>query len=293
MEEMTEIEKETPKTFSFSKDPLIRGIQVETRMKNQSVYLVFTGRPGSGKSYALLETLRMVDPNFNTDRIAFTNEEFIALLKLKLPPGSAIMYDEVGVGMDSREFMSVINKVLSYVTMTMRYKRLVIGMSVPSMNWIDLKTRELLHIYIELQKKFINGVSYGKWQNLQTNYKFGKTYYKSPRITQDGKPFSIGQIGFKLPPKYLTEPYELRKSVFGDEVLKSAEDAIRASKYKKLKRMGDSEIMESVKDNKAKYLTKDKLDINKIGAEFCLGKERKRELVTKFLATGVMRESKK
>ena len=250
--------------------------------------MIFTGAGGSGKSYACIETMRLCDPEFNIDRIAFTNEEFIQLLKLKLPPGSAIMWDEVGVGLDSREFMSLINKVLSYVTMTMRYRRQIIGLTVPDMQWIDIKTRKLLHAYIEMLKQFRSQRSIGKWHTLQTNYRYGKTYHKCPIVFNNNIPYVVSLCEFNHPPDSLTVGYEERKSKFGDEVLLEAEEAVRAMKYKKsMRKVSDKEMIEYVKENKEEFLRNRVVDVDKIALKFDLNNQRKNQLRHKMEAEGM------
>ncbi len=281
-------------TFEYSVDPIIRNIQKEYRENNQSFYMIFTGAGGAGKSYACMETLRMCDPDFNIDRIAFSNEEFIQLLKLKLPPGSAIMWDEVGVGLDSREFMSLINKVLSYVTMTMRYRRQIIGMTVPDVQWIDIKTRKLLHAYVELLKQFRHDRSIGKYHALQTNYRYGKTYHKCPVVFSNNIPYVVATVEFNMPPKNLTDPYEERKSKFGDEVLEDAEEAIRQMKYKKnMRKVTDKEMIEYVKDNKEEFLRNSIIDLDKIAVKFDLNQQRKNQLLHKMEAIGMKNRKQK
>lgn len=281
-------------TFEFSQDPIIRHIQEETNNNNQSFYIIFTGAGGSGKSYACMETLRLCDPNFNIDRIAFTNEEFIQLLKQKLPAGSAIMWDEIGVGLDSREFMSLINKVLSYVTMTMRYRRQIIGMTVPDMQWIDLKTRKLLHAYVEMLKQFRSQRSIGKYHSLQTNYRYGKTYHKCPVVFNNNIPYVVSLVEFNHPPNILTEPYERRKIKFGDEVLEEAEEVVRQMKYKKgMRKVSDREIIGYVQENKEEFVRDKVIDVDKIALKFDLNQQRKNQLRHKLEAGGLKYKKRK
>lgn len=276
-------------TFNFSVDPLIRYPQVETRMKNQSFYIIFTGAGGSGKSYGEMEYLRLIDPMFNVDRIAFSEEEFVDLLKKKFPPGSAIMWDEAGVGLDSREFMTLINKVMSYVTMTMRYRRQVIGLTVPDMGWIDIKTRKMLHAYVELQKKFINNRSIGKYHVLETNYRYGKTYHKAPVVMKDGIPYIIQHVEFNKPPQDLIDAYEKRKDVFGDQLLEDVSETIARIKQKKQRKLSDDDIIEYVRNNRLEFTTLNKLDIRKISLKFGLSRHGKQEIAQKLHAANLMR----
>ena len=158
--------------FEYSVDPLIRTAQEETRLNNQSYYIIFAGAPGGGKSYACMKYLQLADPTFNASRIAFTAEEFGTLLK-NAKPGEAIMWDEMGVEFDSREFNDKINILLTHVTMTMRYKRIIFGGTVPIKEWTDKKWRALIHSYVEMWKKFVEDRSLGVFHILQTNYRFG------------------------------------------------------------------------------------------------------------------------
>lgn len=282
--------------FKFSTDPIIQYPQYETRKNNQSFYIIFTGPPGGGKSYACIEFLRLSDPNFTVDRIAFTAKEFIQLLKQDLPPGSAIMWDEMGVEFDSREFMSVVNKILSHVTMTMRYRRQIIGITVPDMDWIDLKWRKLLHMYAEMMKKFEGEKAVGKLHILQTNYRFGKTYHKSPIRFKDGMPFVMRTIKFPKPPESLIIPYEVRKRKYGDNVLNEADSLLNELEGRKQqKKHTDHEILSYVNDHRDEFVNTHthKLNTDKIALKFDLSNYRMDGIKRKLKTAGMTKTSRK
>ncbi len=282
-------------TFEFSKDPMISYIQQQTRIENQCWNQVFAGTGGAGKSYAALEYCRLIDPDFSVDRIVWTEEDFLDLLDKDFPPGSCLLWDEAGIGLDSRDFMTLINKILSYIITTIRYRRQVMVLTTPSMNWTDLKAREMLHGYCEMLKKFHSNRSLGKFYILQTNYFQGKTYRHLPRITKDGLPYVVNTVEFNLPPKSLTDEYEERKKVFGAKLLQDARDIVRRVKGKEnIRGVTYQEMVDEVRNNMSVFSnSKDKLDMAKIQLRFNLSPYKAKALKEMLISSRVMRPKSK
>lgn len=105
------------------------------------------GREGTGKSTLGIHICRMVDPTFNNSRIAFTPIEFYKAL-LSAPRYSAVMFDEGGEGLYSRDSASRFNKILIKQMMMIRGRNLFILINIPDFTVLDkgLRSRRVLSL---------------------------------------------------------------------------------------------------------------------------------------------------
>ncbi len=276
----------TESEFKYSANQIISFIQHRLREERQGFIIVFTGSPGAGKSYGCMDFCKLVDPNFNISNIAWSEVEFLKLLDAEMAPGSAIMLDEAGIYIDSREFMSMINKLLTYVTMTMRHRRQLVAMTVPSMKWLDLKTRELIQGYVEMTKPGL-----GRLFLLQTNFRYGKTYFHSPRVGTSAGPLLVDSFKFENITDEWIDDYESKKMDFTRKLIKESIEKIEWKRGVQAKRdkVADPEIIEYVDNHRDEFKTKNKLDINKIALKFDLSAYRKKGLSEKLRAAGLRR----
>ena len=76
----------------------------------------FPGETGSGKSLSSIRLAERVDPNFNVDRIVFTVQDFLALVNSGLPPGSVIVFDDAGLGINARLWQEMNARVFGMLT---------------------------------------------------------------------------------------------------------------------------------------------------------------------------------
>jgi len=193
-------------------------------MSNQNYILIFTGGTGSGKSYNAMEMALDLDPYFNVDRIVFKAEDFIKVTQQKLPKGSVIMWDEVGVGLSAREWFSIQNRMISYVLETFRRDNLILIMTTPNISFIDKKVRALLHGYAETVEKTFTGGRFGvvKYFHIVVSLREGRMMYRYPRIRDangrtrivKGRSTMSGNMRFSKPPDELTKEYEKKKYEF-------------------------------------------------------------------------------
>jgi hypothetical protein len=143
----------------------------------------FVGAPGYGKSWAALAEAERIDPTFNIDRVAFSNPEFIHIIKNEdVPKGGVIIYEEVGVELGHLDFMSSANKAVNFVLQTFRYKNYVVFFTTPSLNLVSKNSRQLFHVIFNMEKKKdkIERKTYsrGRVMYLETNPVTGKIYTK-------------------------------------------------------------------------------------------------------------------
>ena len=123
--------------------------------KDMDYFGVVDGDEGSGKSVLAMQWCKYLDPSFNLDRIVFTSDQFVALLKdPKLKPGSAILLDEAYNAANARATMSEVNRSMVAVTTEVRQKNLFVFIVLPSFFDLDRtlaihRTRSLCHVYYD------------------------------------------------------------------------------------------------------------------------------------------------
>jgi len=73
-----------------------------------------SGQTGSGKSWSALSIAEMLDPDFHMRQVIFKGTELLALINSnKLKRGSVIIWDEAGIDLSNRAWMSATNKLLN------------------------------------------------------------------------------------------------------------------------------------------------------------------------------------
>jgi Zonular occludens toxin (Zot). len=202
--------------------------RLKSRLKNQQHFIVLiVGRPGSGKSYTALRIAELVDENFTLENVAYTPKEFISLVKNR-KEGSAIVFDEAGVAIYSREWQKKINRIFAKLIQILRYKCLGIIFTTPHALFLDKAVRVLFD-YILLAEGFDreNNVSYCKvFMNSPLNYIFSYETLMPFTIQYDGKTLEIDRLYFSKP-KHATE-YEklarMRKDMIIAELEKEIEE---------------------------------------------------------------------
>lgn len=117
-------------------------IGIRGRLRNDYDWvMVVCGREGSGKSTLAINCCAEVDPTFNAERIAFNADDFLKIIK-KAQKREAILFDEAGTNLYSREAMSSMNRVLTKTFMVVRQMNLFICLCIPSFFCLDSYIRE-------------------------------------------------------------------------------------------------------------------------------------------------------
>lgn len=121
--------------------------------KDEDKVLLFDGREGSGKSVLAMQVAKALDPNFSIDKIAFSAEEFIKLLKSPdRKKGDFILLDEAFNSASSRASLTYINRSMIGVATEMRQLNLFVGIVLPSFFDLDKyfalwRCETLFHVY--------------------------------------------------------------------------------------------------------------------------------------------------
>lgn len=201
---------------------LIQYIDDRIKKRNKNFMMVIVGPTGSGKSYATLRLAELLDPDFNIDRCCFRAKEFMGCInKLiqegKAKAGTVVVWDEVGVEHNAREFMTISNRVINYFFQTCRHLNLIILMTLPLLSSIDSASRKLMHAIAETNSINTSRKTCSlKIKMLQTNVISGKEYLKYLRYKKNQRVYKSCRIKVNLPSKNLLEQYEKKKKEFTD-----------------------------------------------------------------------------
>lgn len=121
--------------------------------KDRDFVAVIDGEEGSGKSVLAMQLAAYLDPDFSLDKIVFTSDEFLKLIKdPHTKKGSCIILDEAFAAANSRASLTEVNRAMIGVATEMRQKNLFIFLCIPSFFDLDKyfalwRCRALFHVY--------------------------------------------------------------------------------------------------------------------------------------------------
>lgn len=240
---------------------------IKNRLHNQNKNFIcaVVGPTGSGKSYSGLRLCEQVDSDFNIDQVAFTPQEFMDLLNSgKLKRGSAILFDEAGVAINSRNFQTKTNKCLNFIAQTFRSNNYCVVYSMPDFGFLDAAIRKLCHCLLETKKiDYEREVVWLKPLMVENNARYGRVYLKYPRIRDKGNPRTVTAVTkmyFHKPTDGLIEAYEAKKAQYNKDLQADVQASLRGkdspSTSREEKAMEEMRtIYEAVRADEKRYMT--------------------------------------
>lgn len=175
------------------------------------------GQTGSGKSFAVLGLMELIYPDKSKEEIInyvhFEPKPFLNhITDEKTKSGEMFSFDESGVGQNSKNWQSLINRMINYILQTFRYKNLVVFFCLPHFTFLDADTRKLVHAVFETKKvDRIKKVVLIKPLFIQTNNRTGQMYFKYLRVKHKGKLTPIKVIEIPKPSDELITLYKQKK----------------------------------------------------------------------------------
>jgi biotin operon repressor len=188
--------------------------------ENKNFIGIVSGPTGSGKSWSSLSMGEQADPNFNINRVVFSGAELMRLINSgTLKKGSAIVFEEAGIGMSSKSWQSVTNKLLNFLIQTFRHRNFILIFNTPYMDFVDASTRKLFHAEFNTQSvDIVNGTCRLKPRYIQYNSRNKKFYFKRLKvITKCGKR-PVDTWSISRPSPELVKEYEIKKRAFTDKL---------------------------------------------------------------------------
>ena len=187
--------------------------------KNQNWLGSIIGGTGSGKTYAALSIARyLVGDSYDVSKyVVFNAKQFMTVLTSDyIKAGDMIIWDEAGVGMSSKDWYSLQNKLINYVFQTFRHRNIAVLFTMPAMKFLDNSARLLMHANLETvhihRKEELNQI---KVFDVEYNNKVDKVYYKFPCfIDEDGNSATLKYLYVKKPKAKDVNVYEKMKEEY-------------------------------------------------------------------------------
>lgn len=264
--------------FSFGKH-LKQKIQTRLLIQNKNWIAAMCGETGSGKSYAALSLADITAKRPLTIKrnLVFSPLQFLEKLNNKsLQKGDILIFDEAGVGMSSREWYSLQNKLLGGVLQTFRNMNVGVIFTTPNLSFIDVQARKLFHNYFEtVNIDYATQRAKLKVYDIQHNSRLDKTYFKAPIIKQGWVQRRVPYITIPKPRQTIIDEYEKAKSAYTEELNKKAYDDLKESMTPK-KDFDYDKVKQDVIQNKDKYIKeyggKKIIDIDLLQIDYNIGR---------------------
>jgi biotin operon repressor len=190
--------------------------------RNKNFMVAITGPTGSGKTFAGIGWAIALNPDWRPRTgCVFSVKEF--LLRVQNPDtksGDVILFDEAGVGMNSRTWFSVQNRVMNYLMQTFRHRNLIIIFTSPDLSFMDSASRKMLHCHAETMRMNIEKKTNTlKPLFIQVNQRTGDMYFKYLRIVIPGAGIMpLKSVTIRRAPSDIIEEYEEMKREFTDSL---------------------------------------------------------------------------
>lgn len=220
------------------RDPLLWSLFKRVHYEDKNVLIIFVGETGAGKSWSAVNIANMLDVtplgqgeyknNFIVNcekdgtptpdcRVIFSATDLIRLVKSKLPKGSAIVWDEAGIGNDNTRWWDKKSILIKHVMQSFRAQNLILFLTVPDEESVALATRRLLHATFDVYDRDEN-FAYMKINWLQRDRKGKKVYRKTQSYKgEDGFDYKITDYMLRPMSNDIAKPYKkIKDKVLGD-----------------------------------------------------------------------------
>lgn len=133
-------------------NPWLKRVWRRLHSYNQNYLCIVYGPPGTGKSTMALKLGELLDPTFDIDHVVFSVAQFFRLITSgKLKAGSVVVFEELGVAANAREWHTEDNILLSKITQVFRTRNLAVFYTVPQLEFADRQISRITTALIETQ----------------------------------------------------------------------------------------------------------------------------------------------
>lgn len=246
------------------------------RFQDLNYNLTAVGKPGSGKTTALLKMAyelqvdkKTLERNFDVEtQVVFTTEGFTKLIKEtdpKTEPGKVVIFDEIEIEANSKSW-DMIGQIYTLTASTCRYKQNIIMASLPLEQQLVLQGRELRDSrltcnFIDYERNLINAKFENLEYNVHTKDTYGNRFYSNAiakgtffRFNKDDVHYIVDPVWIGNIPRYMDKKYKKMKndylSGYYDKQLKVLQE-----RSKEKRAMSYMEIAEFIDKNKEDLLT--------------------------------------
>jgi hypothetical protein len=271
------------------------------KTKNNAVTSV-TGMTGSGKSFLCLYLAYKLDSKFTIDNVIF--DPSILAEKLSNPKriGENFIYEEAEVSLSSKSHWSEINKIIAKLFSTVRFKRSMIWLNLPSETQLDSDLRRL---------RYANIKTHGIAQDTRGSYSKFSFEFLTPPLVADStskaaknmrrdylvyfKKLETGQIikqvltsfKFRIPkdPKFklLLSQYEEKKAKFLADLYKQFKAQL-ITELKSKNVVDLKVVVDAIYNDKKKFYVGGRYSEIEIMSAFDLNKTNTKEVIKELKA---------
>jgi hypothetical protein len=191
-------------------------IRFQLHELNLNQVVMFNGPPGSGKSWTSLSISKRVDAGFDASRIVFPGVEFLRIIaEGGLAPGSAVAWDDAGLGAPARKHWDPINIAAGLVSQSFRFLKLMVSITVPDPSLVDRQQRGVHQLWLEFRpRKHRDSPAIAGIYLVERSARTGVIYSKHPRVKTPQGPCRLSLIRFTKPADDLINPYEKAKRIY-------------------------------------------------------------------------------
>ena len=231
---------------TYSIDIVVNMVKKRITKLDKNFMACFVGETGGGKSSGALVFACGVDSTFaDTLRVVFTPAEFLRTI-IHMKKGQAIVFDEAGVGISSREWQKIQVKIVGFVAQLFRHKNLCVIFTVPSLGFVEKQTRSLSHAIVHF--KYIDSdkdLAIAEWLVVRHDPVSGYTNYNPLKLDAGGGrgKMIVDPIYFPKPDEDVWKRYTKMKEAYAAkfyaESLEEAEGNQNKMDGKTLKKMNN------------------------------------------------------
>ena len=218
-----------------NKSILLEYIHWQIFTQNSNFIVFVEGLPGTGKSWTSLGILERwsekVGKTFTVkDNVCSTPASLmrhIALLETRFSAGesvrgTALIFDDAGVSMDSRKWFEEVHKILNDTCEVMRYLGIILFITAPRKKRIDTKIRDLGHATLKIKKKVQGSHTVCKFYLNEQHWKTGQEIFKLLRALHHGWTYRLDCIRVKPPSVKLRNEYENWMQQFKGKIIQQS-----------------------------------------------------------------------
>ena len=216
---------------------------------NKSVVVLFTGPPGSGKTYAAMRLAQIFDPKFDPDKqVCFSRLEVYDILsgKRKLRRGQIIILDEAHISIGARSFSTPEQRELVELLAAARSKGYGMFIIALHQQMIDIIVRNFMSVFMIVMNKPGYGDLYHlytpRFENRQWRKKLPPLYFELPDAELCDSPDCLS-CPYRERCMTIRARYERKKDAFLTELARQAREKAK-EKLEKAQRPTDKEAIE-------------------------------------------------
>lgn len=263
-------------SVGIGRNPLLRAIYRDIKIRRRHAMVLIVGDPGSGKSALAISLAKRFDRSFNIkERLALSLEQFANIVinmpvpKRTLDRGKAIVVDEFQIMMNARTWYDRLQKAVGNLLETIRYKNLAIFMTSQFKENIDIVARRLFNYLVVAKGVTLDGKIVYKTYVMKKNFLKAKIFPTLFRI--NGMPVKYVKSPFpeKLYQEYLKFmiPFkqEVEKKVL--EEIKKRDKSEEESMMEKISKI-KQEILDNINFFKRSSRGKYTIDVMKVKLKY-------------------------